>query len=111
MDKKGLKSKLLVLEEEVQALIEQVESASKPVELDQSSVGRLSRMDAMQNQAMALANKTRQNEQLHKIRTALRNIERDDFGRCVECDNHIAEGRLLLDPTHIYCVSCASAIE
>ena len=78
-----------------------------PVELDQTSVGRLSRMDAMQQQAMAAAQSRRRTGRLQAIERALRRIEEDEFGWCEECGEEIPLGRLDLDPTAARCVDCA----
>lgn len=100
------------LEEEREALQETREStreARQPVTLDQSSVGRLSRMDAMQGQAMAQEAERRRVRRLHMIEAALRRIEEDDYGRCIECDEEIAPKRLELDPAVATCIRCAGA--
>ena len=78
-----------------------------PVELDQTSVGRLSRMDAMQQQAMAAAQSRRRTGRLQAIEHALRRIDEDEFGWCDECGEEIPLGRLELDPTAVRCVDCA----
>ena len=80
-----------------------------PVELDQQSVGRLSRMDAMQQQAMAEAQSRRRAGRLLAIESALRRLDSDDFGWCEECGEDIPQGRLELDPCVLRCVGCASA--
>lgn len=79
-----------------------------PVELDQQSVGRLSRMDAMQQQAMASAQSRRRAGRLRAIEAALKRIETDDFGWCETCGEAIPPGRLDLDPCAPRCVDCAS---
>lgn len=78
-----------------------------PVELDQSSVGRLSRMDAMQQQAMAAAQSRRRAARARALEAAIRRIEADEFGWCEECGEEIPEGRLGIDPTAARCVACA----
>lgn len=78
-----------------------------PVELDQTSVGRLSRMDAMQQQAMAEAQSRRRSGRLQAIERALRRIDEDEFGWCDACGEEIPLGRLELDPTAVRCVDCA----
>ncbi len=78
------------------------------VELDQQSIGRLSRMDALQNQAMAKAGQARRNTARLRIRAALRRIEEDEFGYCMDCGEEIAIKRLELDPTAPKCLSCAA---
>lgn len=82
--------------------------ASQTVVLDQASVGRLSRMDAMQGQAMALENKRRRELQHKRIASALRRIDSDNFGYCIDCDEEISQGRLESDPANSLCIDCAS---
>lgn len=78
-----------------------------PVELDQTQVGRLSRMDAMQQQAMAEAQSRRRTGRLKAIAAALKRIDQDDYGWCDECGDQIPIGRLKLDPCATRCVDCA----
>ncbi|MDA3889018.1 MAG: TraR/DksA C4-type zinc finger protein [Allgaiera sp.] len=79
----------------------------EPVELDQQSVGRLSRMDAMQQQAMASAQENRRRGRLQAVTAAIRRIENDDFGWCDQCGDFIGLQRLDLDPTVMRCRACA----
>jgi len=81
------------------------------VELDQSKVGRLSRMDAMQAQAMAKASAERRKVMLVKIVAALARIDDDVFGYCLACDEPINPKRLELDPTATLCIACAEKAE
>jgi len=78
-----------------------------PVTLDQQSVGRVSRIDAMQSQAMAAAQERQRATDIVRIDQALRRIEADEFGYCVECGEEIAVKRLEIDPTAALCISCA----
>ncbi len=78
------------------------------VTLDQQSVGRLSRMDALQRQAMAQATMRRRAARAARIRAALERIEEGEFGWCQDCGEPIPKARLELDPTIASCVSCAS---
>jgi DnaK suppressor protein len=80
--------------------------ARKPVELDQQSVGRLSRMDAMQVQAMAIEAERRRSARLKKIEAALSRMEEDEFGYCNICGEAIAPKRLAHDPAAATCVGC-----
>lgn len=84
------------------------ESDRAPVTLDQDSVGRLSRMDAMQVQAMALATQRRRAAEKERILAALRRIDGDEFGWCVACGEEIAEARLENDPSVSLCIECAA---
>jgi RNA polymerase-binding transcription factor len=83
------------------------QEAQEVVELDQQSVGRLSRMDALQNQAMARAQQQRRDTEATRLNTALQRIEAGDYGWCEECGDDIAPGRLELDPAARLCISCA----
>ena len=81
-------------------------ASSATVILDQTSVGRLSRMDAMQGQQMALESERRRKEKLLQIKSALNRIEIGTFGYCLGCEKEIAIGRLTIDPTVTRCVDC-----
>ena len=78
------------------------------VELDQQAVGRLSRMDALQNQAMAKAGHARRQAERRRLMAALARIDEGEFGYCEDCGEEIAEGRLRLDPAAQRCISCAN---
>lgn len=79
----------------------------KTVMLDQSSVGRLSRIDQMQMQEMARAAERRREVDLQRIEAALRRIDKGDYGLCTVCDEPIAQKRLEADPAAPTCVRCA----
>ncbi len=83
--------------------------AREPVTLQQDSVGRLSRMDAMQQQAMAQAQERRRSQEKLRIKAALERIDEGEWGYCVTCGEDIAEARLANDPSVATCVGCASA--
>ncbi|MXQ07630.1 TraR/DksA family transcriptional regulator [Alphaproteobacteria bacterium GH1-50] len=78
------------------------------VTLDQQSVGRLSRMDAMQRQAMAQATSRRRAQRRARILAALARLDEGEYGVCQDCGEDIPPGRLELDPTVATCVSCAN---
>lgn len=77
------------------------------VELDQQSVGRLSRMDAMQQKAMAEAQERTRQLDVQRIEMAARRIKDGDYGYCFNCDDEIPDGRLEVDPMAERCVKCA----
>lgn len=79
----------------------------KPVELDQQSVGRLSRVDAMQRQAMSFAAQARRQHEARMIAAALERITTDEFGYCGGCGEPIPLPRLSLDATVTTCIDCA----
>lgn len=96
---------------ELEDLAESSRGATATVELDQARQGRLSRMDALQGQAMAKDAERRRVVQLQRLNAALVRLDRDEFGECVECGEMIAGARLRADPATTLCVECASAAE
>lgn len=98
---------LLQRQAELEVLTETGDEASKPVELDQTRVGRLSRMDAMQGQAMSLEAKRRREHELTRIVQALKRLELGEYGECLKCGEEIAVGRLEVDPAATLCINCA----
>ena len=103
--------KLEALEREAIGLTRQVDNSAQRVELDQTRVGRLSRMDAMQGQAIAQAGVESLRRQLQAIRQSQQRIAKGHFGRCLDCDQYIAVARLEIDPTASRCVGCAEQSE
>ncbi|HEV57559.1 MAG TPA: TraR/DksA family transcriptional regulator [Phycisphaerales bacterium] len=106
-DLEVLRQQLLDLRAELRGVAESTREDARPVELDQASVGRLSRMDAMQIQAMAQATSRRREEQLLRIGAALRRMDEGDYGWCVDCGEEIDLRRLRIDPAATRCVACA----
>jgi len=103
-----LKADLAALESGITKQSDATKASRDIVELDQQSIGRLSRMDALQNQAMAQANEARREQLGHKIAHAYDLMEEGEYGICQECGEGIPFGRLKLDPTLTTCVTCAS---
>ncbi len=109
-DNLDLKAIRRTLEEERDGLAKASAATSEdraPVELDQQSVGRLSRMDAIQVQAMAVATETRRQDRLQIIEAALQRLDDGEYGYCLGCDEDIPAKRLDIDPAVTRCVDCA----
>ncbi|MEQ8427502.1 MAG: TraR/DksA C4-type zinc finger protein [Gammaproteobacteria bacterium] len=102
-----LKSRLLDMQAELEELDSISRGSTDTVILDQSSVGRLSRMDAMQGQQMALETERRRKQTLLQIKAALARIDNGDFGYCASCEEEIAVGRLTINPVATRCVKCS----
>ena len=100
-----------MLREQLEAEVEAGARASDIVELDQARVGRLSRMDAMQAQAMSQASDRRRDQMLRRIEAALVRIEDNEFGICMLCEEAINPRRLDFDPTATLCIDCANKSE
>ena len=98
------------LEERLEAITagqERQKKEAAPVELDQARVGRLSRMDAMQRQAMSQAAACLTDLERQRIQSAFDRMRAGDYGYCISCGEEIAEGRLRFDPSVLTCISCA----
>jgi DnaK suppressor protein len=111
IDTEAFRARLKSLREELQGLAASSAESTQVVELDQAKVGRLSRMDAMQAQAMAQASGQRRAQMLQRITAALARIDSDEFGYCRDCEEAIPRKRLEFDPTSTRCVDCATVAE
>jgi len=97
--------------QDILEVLDSGKSAAGTVKLDQTSVGRLSRMDAMQSQAMLQEAARRREQLLRDISAALRKIDSGEYGFCEECGEEIAEKRLQFNPTVDCCIECRSKLE
>lgn len=104
----NFKQRLLEDRDALQDLIALAKESTAAVELDQSKVGRLSRMDAMQKQAMSQEVGRRRQMELTRIKAALKRIEEDEFGYCITCGEEIEGQRLKLNPSLPQCAKCAT---
>ena len=100
------RKRLASLAEEIKADLDSNKEAAEVVKLD-TSIGRLSRMDAMQNQQMALELRRRQENQLLRIKSALKRMDQGRYGLCGKCKKNIDEDRLEISPDAVMCVKCA----
>jgi len=101
------RARLEALRQEILALSRTAAEDRKPVSLDQQSVGRLSRQDSLQVQAMAKAADARRASELRRIDAALARLEDGEYGWCVECGEAIDARRLEIDPAAPRCRECA----
>ncbi len=98
------------LEAERKALLHDTEVSAgerATVKLDQTTVGRLSRMDALQTQAMALETERRREVELNRIEAALERMATGEYGACLSCGETIRPKRLEMDPATPVCIDCA----
>ena len=93
---------------EIQHTLKQTDASTETVELDQTKVGRLSRMDALQQQQMGLESRRRLNRELIALDSALKRLENGEYGICVQCDEDIDPRRLEVDLVATLCIRCAS---
>lgn len=105
---KQYKTILLAQKAEIEGALSQAADSTQPVALDQTVQGRVSRIDAIQQQEMAKAGQRRREDQLKLIDSALARIESGDFGYCIACDDEIPQARLDLDPATLKCIKCAA---
>ena len=84
------------------------DEALRTVELDQTAVGRLSRMDSLQNQSLSKGLRDREVVRLSQIREALARIEKGTFGVCTVCGGAIPFERLFVFPEAPECADCVS---
>lgn len=102
-----IRKTLETLKNNLERLCSDTAENRRPVALDQQSVGRLSRMDSLQVQAMDKAQQQARRKQIIRIDAALARLELGDYGYCVTCDDPISKKRLDLDPATPLCITCA----
>lgn len=107
LDLEALRAKLLARREELLAEDRLSSEGRAPVTLDQDSVGRLSRIDAMQLQQMALAQARRRKTERGAIDTALQRMDVGEYGYCLKCGEDIAPARIEHSPSVTTCIACA----
>lgn len=107
IDIAAMKTRLLEMKAELEALANDHEHDSDVVQLDQTTQGRLSRMDALQGQAMAQEVARRREAEIKRIDGALKRIEEGNYGHCITCDAKIKLKRLEFDPSVPNCINCA----
>jgi DnaK suppressor protein len=110
MDIERFRTMLEARAEELRTLEQMSADSRSVVELDQQSIGRLSRMDAIQQQAMAQAAARNRKIELARTEAALGRIEAGAYGSCLSCGEDIAEKRLEADPAATLCITCASGL-
>jgi DnaK suppressor protein len=108
IDISALKARLIADRKDLLHDAEVTAAERATVVLDQTAVGRLSRMDALQNQAMQLETERRREVEIRRIDAALKRITDGEFGYCVSCGEAIEKKRLEMDPSTPLCVDCAS---
>lgn len=106
MDKKIFKRKAEQELIKAKKGILELEELTKPI-APENAIGRISRMDAINNSSVNAAALRTLREKAKKIQSALQRINESDFGICVKCKKAIPDGRLLLLPEATLCVSCA----
>lgn len=107
----AMKQKLIAMREALENVAATGDASAAVVQLDQTKVGRLSRMDALQAQAMAQASGARRAALLREIGAALRRIDNGSYGDCERCEEPINPRRLDADPTARLCIDCANKSE
>jgi len=106
-----LRAALEALQSELSHSLSLSANAAKPVQLDQSAMGRVSRIDAIQQQKMVAANRQRQRVRLQQCVAALKAMEEEEYGYCRRCDEPISLQRLRVRPEGPVCLHCQSALE
>lgn len=92
--------------EKTEKLIQEYSELTKPVE-PENAIGRISRMDAINNKSVTEAALRKSKDKLEKLKFALSKVDDDDFGRCIKCKKPIPLGRILIMPQARTCVNCS----
>ena len=101
---------LLTLRADLQKMLDDSVNGTKPVSID-TPIGRLSRMDAIQQQNMSQATRRSTQQRLARVEAALQRYENDEYGLCLECDEPISFARLKARPDALFCINCQACKE
>lgn len=104
---KDIKEKVVQEIEKTEKSIEDYRDMTKPIS-PENAVGRISRMDAINNKSVAEAALRQAEVKLINLHNVLNSVDGEDFGLCLNCQKPIPIGRILLMPQSRYCVNCAS---
>ena len=105
-----LRGALTALHQSLQQSLRSLAQASQIVDLGEP-IGRLTRMDAMQQASMARANRSDAQARLQRVQAALQRFERDEYGLCARCEDDIGYARLKVRPEAVLCIDCQSRSE
>ncbi len=105
-DKQKLKEKIIELIDKYELDIKETEEMTKPIS-PENSIGRVSRMDAINNKSVMEASLRNKISKRNKLKLALSKIDSDGFGICVACKNPINPARLMYMPESSKCIRCA----
>ncbi len=106
MDTIDIKQKLLDEIAKTEKLIEQYKELTKPVSPD-DAIGRVSRMDAINNKSVTEASLRKAEEKLRNLNQVLSKLGTNEFGKCLSCKEEIPIGRILFRPESLHCIRCA----
>lgn len=105
-DKQQLNDRLVELIRTSKLEIIELEELTQPIS-PENSLGRISRMDAINNKSVVEAALRTKRKKLDKMETALKNIDNPEFGDCEKCKRPIPAKRLIYMPESTRCVACA----
>jgi len=106
-EKKDLEQEILKRIELFKTQIAELKELTKPIEPD-CAIGRVSRMDAINNKSVNEAALRQKQKQLKGLESSLKDIDNPKFGSCISCGRTIPMGRILIMPESKKCVQCAS---
>ena len=106
-----LERDLTALQQQLDQQLDDTADQSKPVQLDQQSIGRVSRIDAIAQQQMAKANRQQNQLLLARVVVALQAISSGDYGYCQQCDEPIGFARLKVQADCVLCIQCQASSE
>lgn len=105
--RKQIKEKIIAKISEIEEEIKQLEESAKPISPD-SAYGRISRVDAMNNQAITESTLNDKRTEIQRYKYTLNRIDTEEYGKCAKCGNDINFKRLLSIPYANLCISCAN---
>ncbi len=107
LNKSELKTEVAKRISNLKKEIDELKELTKPIAPD-CAIGRVSRMDAINNRSVNIAALTKKKEKLLALKSIINHIYDDNFGKCISCGKEIPLGRILIIPESNKCMNCAS---
>ena len=107
LNKNELKTEVAKRIANLEKEIDELKELTKPIAPD-CAIGRVSRMDAINNRSVSVAALSKKKEKLLALKSIINHIDDDNFGKCISCGNEIPLGRILIIPESKKCMHCAS---
>jgi RNA polymerase-binding transcription factor len=109
VQRQQIKNKIIQDLETMQKEIDELQDKTKPITPD-CSLGRLTRQEMIQEQQVNEHALHEAEIRVNKLKYAIQKVDKDDYGICVECEEEIVFGRLMLLPESSHCVACISEL-
>jgi len=106
MNTDNIKQNILDEIAKTEKIVADYKEMTQPISPD-DAIGRISRMDAINNKSVVEASLRKAEDKLRGLHHVFSQLGSKEFGLCLQCNQPIPLGRILIRPESVYCVGCA----